>query len=90
MINEDKLGQTKIAFKENEKLDSIVNSKFLRKSTTKIINKKELNNFKDLNEDMNNLELNVEEEKKENYYKMSTGNSNFTFNFKIDPENDQK
>jgi hypothetical protein len=94
MINEDKLGQTKIAFKENEKLDTIVNSKFLRKSTTKLINKKEINSLKDLNENMNNLEINVEKEENEhekaNYYKMPTGNSNFTFNFKFDQENEEK
>ena len=94
MINEDKLGQTKIAFKENEKLDTIVNSKFLRKSTTKLINKKDINSLKDLNENMNDLEINVEKEEneheKENYFKMPTGNSNFSFNFKFDQENEEK
>jgi hypothetical protein len=33
---------------------------------------------------MDNLAINEVDKKEKNYFKMPTGNSNFTFNFKVD------
>ena len=68
----------------------IVKSKFLRKSTSKSTRNNKQNDddsLSNLNHDMNNLVVDCE--KNINYYKMPTGNSNFTFNFEID-ENQEK
>lgn len=94
--------QPRIHFKENLKLDSLIKSKYLRKSSIKTRIKKpqfEIQKAKkeenDLNEanlstKMNDLAINIEKsnEEKINYYKMPTGNSNFKFNFNFDTLNE--
>lgn len=77
-----------ISFKPNASLDLMLKSKFLRKSRLSGKDKQlpsEISVPEEEKEAQTSLSIDINEEKKrENYFKMPTGNSGFKFAFNID------